>query len=501
MSMELRKLAERMNLVCPAELEERRVSAVSIYREGCGGSANILYICIHGQCAQAAKICPAVLCTEQCGESNALYPTVAKLPEQLMEECSRWIARQDYVDESISRLNRALLSNRSIAYIAEVASDVFCQPLLIADQSFKLIAGAGYNQINDPFLESIIREGYYPEEYIHRIAEHPEINDMDLFIEDSKIISEPFSPQRYMSKHISVRGKRIAFVTLVENMPFRDGDTEIFAHFCKIIATEMRSTYSGRDPKSSAYEVVLEELINGQLHGQRLHSRLRQVGLEFEKNKRLFVIRAADHTPKRFHYEYLNNNFNMQVKNYHTIVYEQAIVGLVDEDEDGKVFSGENGRLMDFLEHYELVCGVSSTVRDPERMSDFWDQALSALDLGQRLGYAGPVYHHENLGIYHIMDMLVHDCELMDFCASEYIRIQNHDRENGTEYAVTLEAYLGAAQNSLRTAERLGVHRNTVDYRVHRMEELFDFRFDDADMVFAASLTIRVLKYLSLEKR
>jgi DNA-binding PucR family transcriptional regulator len=46
------------------------------------------------------------------------------------------------------------------------------------------------------------------------------------------------------------------------------------------------------------------------------------------------------------------------------------------------------------------------------------------------------------------------------------------DAAEGTEYLPTLRAYLGAFQDRAAAAEKLGMHKNTVLYRIRRLEEL-----------------------------
>jgi DNA-binding PucR family transcriptional regulator len=57
----------------------------------------------------------------------------------------------------------------------------------------------------------------------------------------------------------------------------------------------------------------------------------------------------------------------------------------------------------------------------------------------------------------------------------------------------TLRAVLGSPSLN-EAAARLGVHRNTVAYRVARLEELADWDLADPDLRFALELAIRVVQ-------
>ncbi|CAG7614216.1 PucR family transcriptional regulator [Leucobacter soli] len=60
------------------------------------------------------------------------------------------------------------------------------------------------------------------------------------------------------------------------------------------------------------------------------------------------------------------------------------------------------------------------------------------------------------------------------------------------DLAETLLAWCGAFGNVALTARRVGVHENTVRYRLQRTEELLDLRLDDADTRLTAWLQLRV---------
>ncbi|MGV0793572.1 PucR family transcriptional regulator [Mycolicibacterium sp. XJ1819] len=57
--------------------------------------------------------------------------------------------------------------------------------------------------------------------------------------------------------------------------------------------------------------------------------------------------------------------------------------------------------------------------------------------------------------------------------------LREHDRGHGTPYVATLRAYLENQGDPVAAGERLGVHENTVRYRLRRMAEITDLRLDD----------------------
>ncbi|OBG74702.1 PucR family transcriptional regulator [Mycobacterium sp. E3298] len=58
--------------------------------------------------------------------------------------------------------------------------------------------------------------------------------------------------------------------------------------------------------------------------------------------------------------------------------------------------------------------------------------------------------------------------------------LRRHDRANGTDYLATLRAWLEAQGDPVEAGERLGVHENTVRYRLRKMAEISNLPLDDA---------------------
>lgn len=71
--------------------------------------------------------------------------------------------------------------------------------------------------------------------------------------------------------------------------------------------------------------------------------------------------------------------------------------------------------------------------------------------------------------------------------------VVEHDAERGTQYALTLRAYLDAMGDVVGAAKRISVHPNTFRYRLRRLGELFDVDLKNADERLVLELQFRLL--------
>ncbi|BDB43170.1 MULTISPECIES: PucR family transcriptional regulator [Mycobacterium] len=70
------------------------------------------------------------------------------------------------------------------------------------------------------------------------------------------------------------------------------------------------------------------------------------------------------------------------------------------------------------------------------------------------------------------------------------VELRAHDRAHGTEYVATLRAWLEAQGDPAGAGERLGVHENTVRYRLRKMAEITALQLDDARKRLAMTIEL-----------
>jgi sugar diacid utilization regulator len=68
--------------------------------------------------------------------------------------------------------------------------------------------------------------------------------------------------------------------------------------------------------------------------------------------------------------------------------------------------------------------------------------------------------------------------------------LRRHDKANGTQYVATLKAWLEAMGDLAVASERLGVHENTVRYRLRKMGEVTSLDLRDSQKRVATMIEL-----------
>ncbi len=133
----------------------------------------------------------------------------------------------------------------------------------------------------------------------------------------------------------------------------------------------------------------------------------------------------------------------------------------------------------------DLRLGVSRTHKGPERAQEAVRQSLEALARGGQ----DAVTRYELVELEALLGSLRG--------AEAFVRARLGPLMDGSagnsELLLTLSEYLRAGRNAKEASDNLAVHRNTLIYRLRRLEKLLGIDWRDADEVFALDLALRLM--------
>ena len=89
-----------------------------------------------------------------------------------------------------------------------------------------------------------------------------------------------------------------------------------------------------------------------------------------------------------------------------------------------------------------------------------------------RLGVQGRVVGQDELAIYSTLFETHDRASLHNFLEATIGPLLAHDQKRGSDLAATLLAYFDCNQNARTTAQRMGIHVNTVRQRLATVEDL-----------------------------
>lgn len=119
-------------------------------------------------------------------------------------------------------------------------------------------------------------------------------------------------------------------------------------------------------------------------------------------------------------------------------------------------------------------------------------EARQALLLGRRMQGPGHLTLFGDLGVYRLIFAAEGLPELRDLYAQSLGELLAYDRQNNADLVSTLDAFFAANGSPKEAAERLGVHRNTVLYRLDRVRDITGYDLDDAGLRLRLQLALHI---------
>ncbi|MBV9279622.1 MAG: helix-turn-helix domain-containing protein [Chloroflexi bacterium] len=138
-----------------------------------------------------------------------------------------------------------------------------------------------------------------------------------------------------------------------------------------------------------------------------------------------------------------------------------------------------------------VTVGIGRGFSSFEQVAGTVRQAELASQLGATLWGGNRATHYSDLGIHRALVALQQHEEMI---TPPLQRILDHDARHHSDYVHTLRVYFACMGRLRAAAEELRIHRNTLEYRMRRIEELAGVSLDDPDNRLALELGIRLLE-------
>lgn len=151
-----------------------------------------------------------------------------------------------------------------------------------------------------------------------------------------------------------------------------------------------------------------------------------------------------------------------------------------------------------FAAHFtdmSVTAGLGRFYEGVEGLTKSASEAEKAVTMGLRLFGTGQLTFFGDLGVYRLLLSIGGAKELREFYQEMLGRLLEHDsRNNSNKLMETLEGYFRYDCSPSRMAEdtAMNMHRNTILYRLRRIEEVTSYDLNDPELRLALHLALRI---------
>ena len=392
------------------------------------------------------------------------------MPELQWEMCSAdALLREFFAQDDLKRL------------AADTGALLEC-PLLVLDDTFRVIAHHLPLGFSDTVFQAAVRAGEITYEAGAIISRSPALSAGKadyIKLEDS-------TSRRRFAPLISA-GVRLGYLICVDT----DGHLEkvpaqTWTAVEQILSKQLFIEASRQDKPFETAEDILRHLLDGGFPSAP-YFQLQSAGT-YLADFHPFAFALVDLTAYHGLYlgrRHLKEDIASVFPDSHAFLYQGKVFFFLRQKSD-------RSQLSALAEEFQLKIIVSEKIDDLFALPALYRTASEALALmtDERF-HGGRVYTVSQLRTPLLLKNVE---ERKDLIAQEVRTLAAHDREKGTQYCETLYYYLICCRSLQKTCEALFTHRNTVLYRIRRMQEEFGIPLDEpaqhADLLLSVSLLL-----------
>lgn len=126
------------------------------------------------------------------------------------------------------------------------------------------------------------------------------------------------------------------------------------------------------------------------------------------------------------------------------------------------------------MKEYQFYVGSSINHSDVEQLTNAYVQAKKVVNLSERNGWENQLVQYRELDVYQLLLAIDDKNTMKQYYDAKLGVLEKHDQNNGSDYLEFLKVYLNSNCNINDTADKLFIHRNTVVYKIKKINELLD---------------------------
>ena len=280
-------------------------------------------------------------------------------------------------------------------------------------------------------------------------------------------------------------------------------DTELLQLLRESMLSFLNIRFSDRSVSDSRFTSMAVDLIEGRISdAETFNHRLQRISVKFT-GQYFTILLEAENITETVPAELLPV-LSAIYQNCFPLQYDNKLLLLIQMPRYTPRPDIKEAALVPILEEYHLYACAGNITRNLLSLRTDYEKVSKCLtfarcfcpDPGRR------IFRSEEYAMYNVIDIayqaVKHDYhgEYIKLCCPGSIALHYYDNRHGTNNSVLLKAYLLNECNTSRTAEQFGMHRNTLMYRLDKIQQISGTDLSDPAANFRMLFSLMVLDYM-----
>ena len=434
-------------------------------------------------------------CLYLCSDSTkpTKIPTgiwIVSVPDDFLLLCANEISKQFLLahkqETEFNQLFYLLMEQTPLHKLIDECASFLDRSLILTDLSFRVIGCSTSRPVTDPVWQNNIARGYCTYEFITAINELIPSGDLPLDPTPFSVNCSASSENKLCSM-LMYNHQHIGYLIMLDNelgvLPFHE-------HYLTKLSALFVQALKQQPVFHTLFVNVAENIIISLLDGESPEiaaQRLSAANLALPDALQCLTFLPKKHSVHDYSYlqSYLQSRFPMG----HIFLYHDYIVALI-EAHDIRFY--REAKLPSFFENVTEI-GVSPIFHDISEIPMQLTHALHACEIAGKLKKNGILHLYEDYRSYDLFWSSTEPDLLKDYVHPAFSILSKYDHAKNMDLFETLRFYVLHSLNAKETASALFLHRNTLNYRLNKIRELTSLDFEDPEVLFQLSYSVRIL--------
>ncbi|WP_392486009.1 PucR family transcriptional regulator [Haloimpatiens sp. FM7315] len=394
-------------------------------------------------------------------------------------------------------LIQSVLCSESLNKVAEKAAKYLNNPIVVINNAYKIIAYSKSIKVNDLTWNNAVERGYITLEFGATLNNWNDIKDKDTKYECLTV--NKINKLRRRFYKLEINSELMGYLNVTEvNKDFDDIEPECYYFVSQILAKEIFINQRIIRPRRHCLnEDILLELVHN-IYVNRLHfmERVQLSNLNVKSKYRVVCSNLTNFLS----YNADEDHFKLELLSFFPsgtiIINEKILIILIDIDHPLYKNFSFSKNLDRYLKNKKLILGISDIFADLYKFKLYENQAIKSYEnkkyiLEDSLNYV----FYEEVKSYDLLHQIPKK-NLLYFCNQKILKIYKYDKNHNTNYLETLMVYLKTNKSIKMTSNYMYVHRNTINYRILKIRELFEIDLDDNILINEFLLSCQIIQIL-----
>lgn len=396
------------------------------------------------------------------------------------------------MDQTVSSLLSILNSCKIPQDYADRSIELIGNPIFVMDVNMRVIAITDCD-VDDEVYQRIKQTRRPPD---HLTGDLTWRRGMKQFLSQTGVDLTFAFGHNHLHKVLRMGGSIIGQIDAIDYLrPFTDTDKEVLellSHACAICIFNQMALQM---PRGSRVDYSLEYLLDGNTISEE-QIRLQSAMRDWYPGKTLFcgvidTLASGKSGEESALSDFLEpGDKEIHYKNFQVFILDRPR-GL---DTDSLRW------MVEALKRLGVKGGLSYSFSRLSELKLHFDQACAALEIGQRVDGQSHLYRINDYQEYMLIVECAKNTDVLQFVMPELLELSDYDRARNMEILKTLLSYFTSDRSVQAVADRLHVHRNTINYRIARGMERMGIDLNDGRAVARLILSLHILEYLDKEK-